>query len=206
MMHPDTELRWAGDGIGWGVFATSRIPRGPVVYVRDELELVGGRNDLPLLHPLQAAFVNRYGYRDEQGDWVVSVDNARFVNHSCESNTISTGYGFEIAVRDIEAGEEVTDDYGLLNLDCAMACECGSPGCRGQASPDDLQRYHRHWDAVCRQALAELPCVRQPLLELVPAERMALVERYLDGDKGAYRSVVCLAGESLSEFSAILLS
>jgi hypothetical protein len=161
---------------------------------------------LAFLHPLQAQFVNRYGYRDERDNWVVSIDNARFVNHCCDSNTLSTGYGFEIAIRQIQPGDQITDDYGLLNLDYGMACECGSRNCRGEVGAGDLSAHHRRWDAACRHALAQFPHVPQPLLELVPAESRALVNRFAAGDEEAYRSVRCLAQSAASSIPPVLLS
>jgi hypothetical protein len=37
MIHPDTELRYVNDIIGYGVFATRLIPRGTITWVQDEL-------------------------------------------------------------------------------------------------------------------------------------------------------------------------
>lgn len=197
MIHPNSELRWAGDHIGWGVFATAPIPRGTIVYVRDELEVEVSATQFETLHPLQARFVHRYGYRDGQGNWIVSIDNGRFVNHCCASNTLSTGYGFEVAVRDIEPGEQITDDYGLLNLDYAMECGCGSADCRGQIRPDDLAYHSERWDAICRQILPCLADVPQPLGELLPTATWEEINGFLAGDETAFRTVRDLAGDSL---------
>ena len=37
---------------------------------------------------------------------------------------------FEIAVRDIPPGAELTDDYRMLNKWLPYECACGSPECR----------------------------------------------------------------------------
>ena len=55
---------------------------------------------------------------------------ARFVNHSCDPNSISTEIG-DVAKRDIKEGEEITVDYsnevvGIINV----PCRCGSQNCR----------------------------------------------------------------------------
>jgi hypothetical protein len=206
MIHPDTELRWAGDQIGWGVFAKAMIPAGTIVYVRDSLEVEVRQQRVAHLHPLQEAFVTRYGYRDELGNWVVSIDNARFVNHCCDSNSLSTGYGFEIAVRDIQPGEELTDDYGLLNLDYSMDCQCGSENCRGSVRTDDLHAYHEYWDSLCRAALLAGSDVPQPLLELVAPDMRVLVSRFQSGDEKSYCSVLCLDGGTTANIPAVLLA
>ena len=52
-------------------------------------------------------------------------------NHSCDPNTGYEGLNLK-ALRDIQAGEELTLDYACL-LDEVMGsfeCHCGSPNCR----------------------------------------------------------------------------
>ncbi|HEX4137823.1 MAG TPA: hypothetical protein VHY84_24650 [Bryobacteraceae bacterium] len=38
MMHPDAELRFIRDNMGYGLFARKRIPRGTITWTRDELD------------------------------------------------------------------------------------------------------------------------------------------------------------------------
>jgi hypothetical protein len=38
MVHPDTELRFVGAPIGFGVVATRLIPRGTITWVRDRFD------------------------------------------------------------------------------------------------------------------------------------------------------------------------
>ena len=39
MTHPKTKLRFVHDDIGYGVFDTELIPKGEILYVKDELEI-----------------------------------------------------------------------------------------------------------------------------------------------------------------------
>jgi hypothetical protein len=39
MIHPHTCIRYVNPQIGYGVFATAFIPKGTIVYVKDDLEL-----------------------------------------------------------------------------------------------------------------------------------------------------------------------
>ena len=39
MMHPSTELRHIDPELGFGVFATSLLPKGTITYVWDPLEI-----------------------------------------------------------------------------------------------------------------------------------------------------------------------
>jgi hypothetical protein len=66
-------------------------------------------------------------------------------------------------VRDIEAGEELTCDYGMLNLlSDSFVCACEKAGCRGRVG-DDWTLMTDVWDARVRAALPALTRVAQPL-------------------------------------------
>ena len=69
-----------------------------------------------------------------------SLDGSRggngthYINHSCEPNSymkISYGHILFIALRDIEAGEEITIDYESTLHSNKKKCTCGAPSCRG---------------------------------------------------------------------------
>lgn len=167
MIHPDTELRYVNADIGYGVFATRAIPLGTITWVRDELDQTLSPSRVGAIEGPLRDIVERYCYVDNRGDHVLCWDLARYMNHACEANCMSPGYGFEIAVRDIAAGDELTDDYGTLNIDASFACRCKAPRCRREIRPDDILRYGDQWDALIAAAFARLTHVRQPLLPLV---------------------------------------
>ncbi len=59
----------------------------------------------------------------------------KHVNHSCEPNAfmrVCYGRVEFYALRPVEAGDELTCDYGETHHDGALACRCGSPRCRGR--------------------------------------------------------------------------
>jgi len=74
-----------------------------------------------------------------------------FINHSCEPNVGMGGNIVLIAMRDVDAGEELTIDYALFDdYDGAMTCNCGSAECRGVIDGRDwrrrdLQARYRGW-------------------------------------------------------------
>ena len=68
-------------------------------------------------------------------DGNVSWNPARFINHSCEPNCEARREEGRIwlwVMRDVEAGEELTLNYGYdLENYKAYPCHCGSPKCVG---------------------------------------------------------------------------
>jgi hypothetical protein len=67
-------------------------------------------------------------------DFSHSSDPMRYTNHSCRPNArlcIRQGRVEFYAVRTIEAGDEITVNYGETHHQGRLACRCGAPGCRG---------------------------------------------------------------------------
>lgn len=102
MFHPSTEVRFIRQEIGLGVVATRRLPRGTVVWVGDPFDLSVSEAELDALHPLYQAALYRFSYRDQRGRWCLSWDHGRYVNHSCDANTLCGAHDFSVAIRDIE--------------------------------------------------------------------------------------------------------
>jgi uncharacterized protein len=163
MIHPNTKLKYINSEVGYGVFATRDMPAGTLIYVRDQLELTISQSEFLDLKKALQDQVEKFSYIDENGDRIVSWDMGKYVNHNCDSNTISTGYGFEIATRDIKEGEEITDEYGIFNLEYEMSCQCGAANCRSKISPNDFETYFESWDERIRQVIFEMFNVDQAL-------------------------------------------
>ena len=188
MIHPSTEVRLVDPVIGLGVFATEPIPRGTIVYVQDPWEIEIDAETYGALSPALQGPIERYSYIDPRGMRIVSWDHGKYVNHRCDANSLSTGYGFEIAVRDIRAGEEITDDYGLFNLPCEMEVACGCRNCRGVVRASDAFALVPGWDRRVRRALRAFPEVAQPLGEILDGAVQGEVSAFLAG-RARYRSV-----------------
>lgn len=184
MLHPDTELGVVSADIGFGVFAAAFIPKGTIVYIKDPLEIEISEEDPRLLDPEMLRIIERYSYIEPTGNRVLSWDLAKYMNHSCEPNTISTGYGFEIALRDIQKGEQITDEYGLLNIEKNMPCGCGAAACRGWVRQDDVERHGSHWDDKVRGALARYTSVPQPLAYLLESVTRKQLQNFLATGEG----------------------
>jgi hypothetical protein len=167
MIHPDTELRYVNDVIGYGVFATRAIPRGTVIWVRDALDQKFSPDQVIHLGDRYKSTLERYGYIDRHGYTILCWDHARFMNHSCDATCLSAGYNFEVTVHDLAPGDELTDDYGTLNLEASFECACSRPQCRGWIRPDDAVRNADRWDAMLRSAFPLIREVPQPLWSII---------------------------------------
>jgi uncharacterized protein len=175
MIHPDTELRYVNDIIGYGLFATRPIPRGTITWVRDELDQAFSPDEAVGMGDIYRQVLEKYGYTDRHGQTILCWDNARFMNHCCQASCLSAGYDFEITVRDLRPGDELTDDYGSLNLDASFACACSWPHCRGWIRPDDSLRNADRWDELLRAAFPSIPDVPQPLWSIVKEKDDVLI-------------------------------
>ncbi len=191
MIHPNTELRRIDDIVGYGVFASEDIPEGTIVYVKDSLELVISPTDY-LIHSNEVKeVIDKYSYMDQHGDRIVSWDFAKYVNHCCNCNTISTGYGFEIAIRDIKKGEQITDEYGIFNLEEEMVLHCGSQDCRKVIKPSDFENYYQEWDKKIMTAIRKLFEVEQPLMAFIDPTTRSELDAFFENPE-RYKSVYSL--------------
>ncbi len=188
MIHPNTKLKYINDTLGYGVFATDDIPEGTIVYVKDSLELVISSEEYQMHSSEVQGVIDKYSYIDQNGDRIVSWDFAKYVNHCCNCNTISTGYGFEIAIRDIKKGEQITDEYGIFNLDQEMKLVCREPHCRKVIGPGDFEKYYKEWDKKILRSINNIRKVDQPLMAFIDDETKSELDTYFDNPK-TYKSV-----------------
>ncbi|HMQ46801.1 MAG TPA: SET domain-containing protein [Saprospiraceae bacterium] len=191
MIHPGTCLRYIDEHIGYGVFATEFIPAGTITYVKDKLELEISP-EVFYSYPLELrAVVEKYSYIDEKGIRIVSWDFAKYINHCCNCNSMSTGYGFEIAIRDIYPGEEITDEYGMFNIENEMYLSCKYADCRKKVSALDIDLYASDWDEKVKAVLSKIFELHQPLLPLLEEEVLQKLNHFMQVPE-AYESVAKL--------------
>lgn len=183
MVHPHTELRFVNATIGYGVFATKFIPKGTITWVLDKLDRIFTPKDILSMDNVYQEILDKYCYRDKNGNFVFCWDIARYVNHSFNSNCISTAYEFEIAVRDILPGEELTDDYGYLNVLEPFECIPEPGSNRKKVMPDDLLHFHLSWDAQLLNAFKTFNSIEQPLKSLLNEETRLKAEAIARGEQ-----------------------
>jgi SET domain-containing protein len=128
---------------GKGVYAVTDLAEGETL-----IEYVGEIitwDEALRRHPHDPSDPNHtfYFHIDEEHviDAKVGGNSARWINHSCKPNCeadVEDGRVFIRARRDIEAGEELFYDYGLVidepytpKLKAEYPCWCGAKKCRG---------------------------------------------------------------------------
>jgi hypothetical protein len=179
MLHPATELKKINEEIGYGVFATQPIPLGTITWALDPFDQILDPLVTEQLEDQYDGNLTRYSWVNANGNRILCWDFGRFMNHSCEAKTFGPGgCHFEIAVRDIAAGEELTSDYATLNLEQPLICQCGSTQCRGVVKPDDLEEVATTSDLLIRTAFTRIRAVEQPLWRWVETQKQE-IERML---------------------------
>jgi hypothetical protein len=129
--HARRAVRVADTPCGRGIFARVRFHQGETVA-----EVKGTIHDEP-------HYWSAYGITLDARRVLEPLAPLRFINHSCNPNcelidqTVWDDAAGEIhprvhldAVREVQAGEELTIDYGWPAA-CAIPCLCGSRNCRG---------------------------------------------------------------------------
>lgn len=174
MLHPHTELKYVSPEIGYGVFATQDIPVGTITWVKDELDRVFKKSEVDAMTESNRENLLKYTYRNRHGDYFFCWDLTRYVNHSYEPNSMITSMDFEIAIKNIRKGEELTNDYGTLNIIQAFKCANG-PHEREFVRPDDLKRYAVKWDQLINSAMEFQSKVSQPLTRFLTKDQLAIM-------------------------------
>jgi uncharacterized protein len=149
-VHPDTTVG-SSRIAGRGLFATADLPGGtPVVRVGGRLVSTA---ELHSLFETADAYVDSV-VLDEDVHLVLPAGNlAHFANHSCEPNLGWSDEFTLVALRDIAAGEELTNDYATSTADPSfvLMCHCETYRCRQVIEGTDWQipqlqkRYAGSW-------------------------------------------------------------
>jgi uncharacterized protein len=146
---------------GRGLIAVAPIAKDEIVAIKGG-HLVDTASLVALPERLRNSEVQVAG-----GFYLVALDEAEyepvmlFINHSCEPNVGFAGNIVLVAMRDVAAGEELTTDYALFDdADDPMACNCGTPSCRGTISgrdwrlPELQRRYGSYFSTYLHRRFA----------------------------------------------------
>ncbi|MDX1350212.1 MAG: SET domain-containing protein-lysine N-methyltransferase, partial [Putridiphycobacter sp.] len=95
---------------------------------------------------------------------------------------LTTAYDFEIAIRDIQPGEQLTDDYGYLNISAPFrGIDEGTK--RKVVYPDDLLKYYKIWDKKLLKVFDNVTKVDQALKSLIKPELWQEIEAVSEGQQ-----------------------
>ena len=97
---------------GLGLFAARPIRPGEVVSVWTDEDVACDPAALEALPPAERALALRLGFVDPAtGLFLLAAGGERFINHSEAPNLAGHPARVRVAIREIEAGEELVEDY-----------------------------------------------------------------------------------------------
>jgi uncharacterized protein len=140
-LSPKTEMRESKIH-GRGLFATAAIAKGETIAVKGG-HIVDGKTlrekITPVLGPVEIQIDDDLfiaPVTDEERELSMLCSN-----HSCDPNLGVRGEITFVAMRDIQAGEELTHDWAMTDDDdYSLMCNCGASGCRQILTGKDWQR------------------------------------------------------------------
>ncbi|TCP28669.1 hypothetical protein EV195_101850 [Tenacibaculum skagerrakense] len=180
MIHPHTELKFINNEVGYGVVAKQFIPAGTITWVLDKLDREFSPLEFQQMEPIYQEILDTYTFRNNNGNLILCWDNGRYVNHSFNSNCLTTAYDFEIAIRDIQPGEQLTDDYGYLNISAPFrGINEGTK--RKIVYPNDLTKYYKTWDNKIKKVFPKITKVDQPLRQVLNEETWSKIDNIING-------------------------
>ena len=126
---------------GMGLFAVEPFASGEVVCVkggyvfdRERLDSMPEWFRAAEIQVAEDLFIGPLDEGEREGSMI-------FSNHSCEPNIGVRGQIVFVAMRDIEAGEELTHDWATTDDDnYTLKCNCGAAACRKILTGKDWQR------------------------------------------------------------------
>ncbi|MGQ0771243.1 MAG: SET domain-containing protein [Nitrososphaerota archaeon] len=133
MLNENIEVRdhhkWKGQK---GLYAKAFIPKGTIIGTFGDRTVESfAAEQLNFFDPEFKSHLLKFGcyYNDK---WWLNLDDARFINHSCDHNVGYTDDFTDVAIKDIQKDEELTCDYSTLFHPTLqmIECNCGSERCR----------------------------------------------------------------------------
>lgn len=102
---------------GIGLFADQNITKGDLIWKMTSISSFQiSPNKYEELSQIEKDFIIQkdYYWMDDDGNYLIPLDDSRFVNHSNNPNIIEQDENSCIASRDIKQNEELTIDYKIL--------------------------------------------------------------------------------------------
>ncbi|MEI6056928.1 MAG: SET domain-containing protein [Lentisphaerota bacterium] len=149
---------------GKGLYTKQFIPKGTIVCFESTEYKIVPEKEYNKISKVKKEHI----YRRADGAYIAPSDDSKYFNHSCNANVLDSRLGFDIVVRDIKKGEEVTYDYRAFYFK-EMQCNCGARNCcklitYEHPTPEKLRFL---WTKRVDSALRQINKVEQPLGEKV---------------------------------------
>jgi hypothetical protein len=195
MMHPHTRLGFVNETIGYGVFATQFIPKGTILWVLDDLDQKLDRAYIDSLTETLQERVRTYSFRDTaflngEGKYILGWDISLFVNHSCQSICAPTPYEFVLASKDVQPGEEITDDYRWFDVDYSFEYLL-EDGTTRKVRAVDIFDCYQDLERKAEEAIQNLNRVEQPLKSLVKNKYLDKLNAIAEGKEPMDSLIEC---------------
>lgn len=102
---------------GTGCFTSEFIPKGAIIWkFQENFDVIISEEQLNKFPDIAKEFVLFYGYLStEEGGYILCTDNAKYTNHSSNPNMRMINLTDSIATKDIQVGEEITEDYYVFD-------------------------------------------------------------------------------------------
>ena len=103
---------------GVGLFSAADLPAGTRIW--EFTEGVDWRIPEADFHRFPEPYLSRlrhHAYLDEEGGYVLCMDNAKFMNHHRDPNCTDADARYTVTVRPVKAGEELTCNYAEFDLE-----------------------------------------------------------------------------------------
>eukprot|EP01080_Neovahlkampfia_damariscottae_P005128 gene5128-8726_t len=153
----------------YGLFAEESIKEGEICWrdvktdnrddfdIPDAEKLPKEEQEYRFQYSYQIAPDRMRGVKDVEKDYSV------YCNHSCDPNNWYEGEGLFTAIRDIQAGEEITYDYATSETyDTTIEkCLCGAKNCRTYVTcndwkiPEIREKYKGHFAPFIQKMIEE---------------------------------------------------
>lgn len=204
MMHPHTQLGFVNEEIGIGVFATQFIPKGTVLWVLDELDRKLDDSYINSLTEIQQERIYKYAFRDtvfmdSENKLILASDLGQFMNHSTQANCVPLPYELVIACKDIEPGEELTDDYRWFDVDYAFEYK-SEDGTAKKVKANDIFDCYAELERLAEESLRHYDRVSQPLESLIKPKYLDKIKSFIAG-QGKLNSILDCYRENSQKFS-----
>jgi len=101
---------------GMGCISEEFIPKGSVVWrFEPGFDVIISEAEFRKLSEKAKLWISHFGYLNKkEGGYVLCMDDAKYTNHSETPNVDGSGE-VSIAIRDIQIGEEITENYFVFD-------------------------------------------------------------------------------------------